>query len=143
MTTEGFAVGQEFSGKPKRQSWERIAAFSGGSFDTPGWPKKNIHTDLGFAREMGLSTVYVSGTQYLGHLTELMIDLFGEGWLRGGRTHDLKFIKAVAEGDTIRIKARIQAREEAESAVKYTMNIWGENQDGDKVMVGTASFAAG
>lgn len=143
MITERTSVGQEFSGKPKRQAWERIAAFSGGSFDTPSWPKKNIHTDLEFARSMGLSTVYVSATQYLGYLTELMVDLFGEGWLSGGKTHELKFIKPVAEGDTIWAKARVQSRAEDESVVSYTLDVWCENQNGDSVLVGTATGAVG
>ena len=74
-------IGCEFAGKLKKMSWERLWAFSGGSFNQAGWPKKNIHTDTEFAKSMGLPTVGASATQYLGHITELMIDLFGEEWL--------------------------------------------------------------
>jgi acyl dehydratase len=139
MITKDTLVGQEFSGKPKKLTWERIWAFSGGPFNTPGWPKKNIHTDLGFANSMGLQTVFVSATQYLGHLAELMIDLFGEGWLRGGKTSNAKFIKPVTQGDTIQTKAKVHSKEEKGSVIEYTLDVWCENQNGDKVLVGAAT----
>jgi acyl dehydratase len=138
MINKDTSLGEEFVGKPKKLTWERIWAFSGGPFGTPGWPKKNIHTDLDSARRMGLSTVYVSATQYLGHLAELMIDLFGEGWLRGGRVTGVKFIKPVAEGDTLQTKATVRSKEQSGSRVEFTMGVWCENQNGDKVLVGSA-----
>jgi acyl dehydratase len=138
MISKDTSLGEEFAGKPKKLTWERIWAFSGGPFTTPAWPKKNIHTDLDSARSMGLSTVYVSATQYLGHLAELMIDLFGAGWLRGGRVSEVKFIKPVAEGDTIQTKARVRSKGESGSKVEFTMDVWCENQKGDKVLVGSA-----
>ena len=143
MITKDTLVGQEFSGKLKRMSWERIAAFSGGAFNTPGWPKKNIHTDLEAAKNTGLTTVYVSGTQYFGHMAEFMIDLFGEGWLSGGTMSNVKLIKAVAEGDTLQVKATVLSKEEAGSTVKVTLDICSENQNGDKVAVGTATGTLG
>jgi acyl dehydratase len=139
MITSDTPVGQEFSGKPKKYTWERIAAFSGGPFRTPGWPHRNIHTDLEFARSTGLSVLYVSGTQSEGHIAELMIDLFGEGWLKGGQTKGLKFIKPVAEGDVIRVGARVQSRQWEGTALKVTVDIWCENQYGEKVLVGAAT----
>jgi acyl dehydratase len=139
MITRDTLVGLECSGKPKRLTWERIAAFSGGPFNTPGWPKKNVHTDIEFAKSLGLPVVYVSGTQSEGYIAELMIDLFGEEWLRGGKTHNLKFIRPVAEGDTIQVKARVQSKEKEGAVVKYTLDVWCENQNGDKVLVGAAT----
>lgn len=138
MINKDTLVGDEFAGKQKKMTWERIWAFSGGSFNTPGWPKKNIHTDLEFAKSMGLSMVFVSATQYLGYLTELMINLFSEEWLRGGKTNDLKFIKPVTEGDTIQIKAKVKSKKDEESAIEYTLDVWCENQNSDKVLVGIA-----
>ena len=134
MITQDTLVGQEFAGKPKKLTRERVWAFSGGPFNTPAWPKKNIHTDLEFADSMGLPTTYVSATQYLGHLAELMIDLFGEGWLSSGKMSGVKFIKPVTQGDTIQARVRIRSKAEEE----YTLDVWCENQNGDKVLVGTA-----
>jgi acyl dehydratase len=139
MITKDTPVGQELSGKPKKMTWERIAAFSGGAFNTPGWPKKNIHTDLEFSKETGLTKVYVSGTQYFGHIAEFMIDHFGEEWLSGGQVSDLKLIAPVTEGDIVRAKAIVQSKEEKGATVTYTLELWSENQNGEKVAVGTAT----
>ena len=139
MIARDTQVGREFSGRPKKMSWARIAAFSGGPLNTPGWPRKNIHTDLEAARDAGLDTVYVSATQYLGHLAELMIDLFGENWLGAGRTTGLKFIAPVAAGDTLRTWAKVCRREEEGPEVEFTFEVWCENQNGDRVLVGEAT----
>ncbi|MDN5347802.1 MAG: hypothetical protein PWP65_1366 [Clostridia bacterium] len=138
IITKETPVGQEFSGKPKKITWERLWTFSGGPFAASGWPKKNIHTDIDFAKNAGLPTACASGTQYQGYVIQLLIDLFGEEWLKNGKMN-VKFIKLVPEGDTLIAKAKVQSKEEDGSAVKYTLDIWCENQNGDKVLVGTAS----
>lgn len=132
-------IGKEFYGKRKKMSWERIWTFSGGPFSNMGWPKKNLHTDIEFARNLGLPTVAVSATQYLGHITELMIDLFGEEWLKHGKISNVKFIKMVPEGDTLISKAKVIAKEKNSSKIRFHLNIAVENQYGEKVMVGEAN----
>jgi acyl dehydratase len=132
-------IGQEFFGQPKKMSWERLWTFSGGPFIPQGWPKKNLHTDTEFARNLGLPTVGVSATQYLGHLTELMIDLFGEAWLKHGKMSKVKFVKLVADGDTLTSKARVVSKEREGSKIRYSLTISVENQRGEEVLVGAAS----
>ena len=136
MIDRDSKIGAVFAGKTKKMSWERIATFSGGPFNTPGWPRKNIHTDLETAKASGLETIYVSSTQYLGHLAELMIEIFGVGWLSHGSTSNLKFIHPVAENDTVQTKARV-----ADIAADGTcsLEVWCENRAGTQVMVGEAS----
>ena len=139
IITQNTPVGQEFSGKPKLQVMERIWAFSGGPFRTEGWPLKNIHTDYDAAKKMGLSTVYVSATQYLGYIAEFMMDLFGEGWLSNGTTDNLKFPRPVTEGDTILVKASVQSKEQEGDRTRFDFDLWCENQDGDQVLAGKAT----
>ena len=129
----------EFSGKPKKMSWERLWTFSGGPFAQEGWPKKNLHTDTEFAKNLGLPTVGVSATQYLGHMTELMISLFGEEWLRHGRLTKTKFVKLVANGDVLTSKAKVIAKEKEGERMKYSLRICVENQRGEEVLVGVAT----
>ncbi|MBM4278153.1 MAG: hypothetical protein FJ130_09780 [Deltaproteobacteria bacterium] len=131
-------IGSEFAGKPKKMSWERLWTFSGGPFTAEGWPKKNLHTDTEFAKKLGLPTIGASATQYLGHLTELMIDLFGESWLWNGKFSDIKFIKLVAEGDTLTSKAKVVSKEKTGSEMEVRLNLSVENQHGDEVLIGFA-----
>ena len=138
IITKNTKEGTEFSGKPKVVSEPRVWAFSGGFFSASGWPRKNIHTDLEFARQCGMSTRAVSATQYMGYLTELMLDLFGDSWLSNGKLN-VKFINIVDVGDRLVTKAVVKSKEAQGAAVKFDFDVWSENQRGEKVMVGTAS----
>ena len=138
IITANAKEGQEFTGKPKKISWERLWTFSGGPFSSTGWPKKNAHTDLDFAHEVGLPSVAASGTQHQGYLVQLMLDLFGVNWLYNG-TMEFKNIGLVNVDDTVVAKAVITSREAQASETKFTMDVWVENQEGKKVQAGTAT----
>jgi acyl dehydratase len=140
--TKDTPVGCEFAGKPKKMSWERLWTFSGGPFAAEGWPKKNLHTDTAFAKNLGLPTVGASATQYLGHLSELMLDLFGEQWLRKGKMWELKFVRLVADGDVLTSKAKVLSKERKGLEMIYHLSICVENQNGENVLIGSAAGAA-
>jgi len=134
--------GTVFSGKPKKVSWERLWTFSGGPFTLTGWPRKNIHTDLEFARNCGLPSVAASATQYQGYLAELMIDIFGPEWLSHG-TMSVKFIKIVDAGDVIVTRADVKSKEPVNGATRFILDAYGENQRKEKVLVGLAAGIVG
>jgi len=138
IVTRDTQEGQEFSGKLKTVTEERVYAFSVGFPKGPRWPKKNIHTDLEFARSCGLPTRAASGAMFEGYLTELMIDLFGEEWLQHGKM-SLTFIAIVDPGDRLVPKTVLSSRHVEGSAVRFVMDVWCENQHGKKVVTGTAT----
>ena len=138
IITRDTQEGHEFSGKLKTVTEGRVYAFSGGFPKGPGWPKKNIHTDLDFAKSCGLPTRAASGAMFEGYLTELMIDLFGESWLRHGKM-SLTFIAIVDPGDTLVPKSIVRSRQAEDSGVWFVMEVWCQNQHGNKVVVGTAT----
>ncbi len=137
VITKDTEQGSDISGRLKTVTQERVYAFSGGFPRGTDWPKKNIHTDLEFARSCGLPTRAASGAMFQGYLTELMIDLFGEEWLTYGKM-SLKFIAIVDVNDTILPKAAVQAKQVQNSEAIFIMEVWCENQHGNKVTVGTA-----
>ena len=116
----------------------RVWAFSGGRFNAPNWPAKNVHTDLEFAKSCGMPTRAVSATQYEGYLTELMIDLFGESWFKHGKMN-LKFIAIVDVDDRLVSEAVVTSKEPEGSSTRFNLDVWCENQHGNKVAVGTAT----
>jgi len=71
-------VGAEFAGPQHTFEPVRMLTFSGGPIDAPGWPAKNLHTDVEKATEAGLPAPIASGIQYEGHLVELLVQLFGQ-----------------------------------------------------------------
>jgi len=141
VITKDTREGQEFVGRAKRVSWERLWTFSGGPLTNKGWPKKNVHTDFDFAKECGLPSVAASGTQNQGYVVELMVDLFGAEWLSNG-TMDVRFVGLTNVEDVVVPKAVVKLKEVLEGKTKYFMDVWVENQRGEKVLVGTATGAA-
>ncbi len=130
--------GDQFSGKAKKMAFERLWTFSGGKFAGTGWPSKNTHTDLDFARERGLRTAIASGTQFEGHMVQLMIDLFGVKWLSHG-TMDVKFTGPVEVDDVVVAHALVTKKTHDSGVAGFILKVWVENQKGEKVLVGTAT----
>lgn len=132
------APGAEFAGKARKLTWARALALSGGPFEKPGWPDKNLHTDIRAANDAGLAEVVVSGTQWEGYLIGLMVELFGMAWFAGGEV-EIKIPRSVKIDETVQPKARLESREPVAGGTRYRLAVWCDNQDGQQVMVGTAT----
>jgi acyl dehydratase len=131
-------AGEQFTGKPKKMTLERLWTFSGGPFAGKGWPKQNTHTDLEFARERGLRTAIASGTQSEGHLVELLVQLFGMQWFSHG-TLDIKLTGPVEVDDVVVARAIVTQKMDDSKSVRFLFDVWVENQRGVKVLVGNAT----
>ncbi len=131
-------VGELYVGRSRKLTWARALALSGGPFETPGWPDKNLHTDLKVANDAGLSAVVVSGTQWEGYLVALLVEMFGVAWFDGGQL-DIKIPRSVKIDETLQPKARVVARDVDGARERFVLSVWCENQDGEKVMTGSAS----
>ena len=105
--------------------------------DFSGWPSKNIHTDEEFAKACGLPSPIASGTMSEAYLVELMLDVFGEDWIRHGRM-ELTFIRMVQPGDVLIAKGQTQKWEGTALDAGVTLQVWCENQRGEHVVIGTA-----
>lgn len=132
------AVGSHFAGRVRDLSLDRILALSGGLFSEPGWPHKNLHTDIDKAHEAGLPDLIASGNQSVGILVALLMRLFGPTWLSGGRL-DIKVINSVYVGDTVQAKATLKTRRQKAEVVEFVLDAWCENQHGTTIITGTAS----
>ena len=133
-TPEGFKA----SGRIKRVSSYRTWQFSGGWPIDSGWPAKNIHTDLEFAQACGLPNRAASGAMPLGYLADLMSDMFGDNWQSRGRM-DVKFIGLILVGDEIVAHARVLGKQLDGQLTRFELELWCDNQRGEKVVVGTGS----
>lgn len=129
-------------GKPRSLTMARALALSGGPFDKPGWPDRNLHTDAEVARSTGLVDVVVSGTQWEGYLVGLLVDTFGMDWFNGGRLQ-IKIPRSVRIGDTVQAKLRLDEVADQHGQRLAKMTVWCENGLGQEVMVGTAECPVG
>lgn len=135
--TKDTKEGQEFSGKLKVLSEERAWAFSGGRFAATGWPAKNIHTDVEYSKERGMLTRAVSASQLMTYMVELLIDLFGEEWLRHGKLN-LKFFTQVDVRSRLRCRVVVRSKHAQDSRIKFDLEVWVEDHHGNKMTTGTA-----
>jgi hypothetical protein len=134
-----LVVGTTQSGRALTLSRARVLAFSGGPFDAPGWPERNLHTDIEHARAAGLDHLIASGTQSEGLLIGFLIDtLGGANWYRGGQL-DVRFLKPVKVGDTVVPKVRWTSCETRDGALHVTAECWCEVESGNRVVDGTMS----
>ncbi len=102
------------------------------------WPHKNIHSDPGAARAEGLTEPVGSAPTFFAMITRAMMMCFGEGWIVGGRT-SLKMIKSVYARNFVTAKGRLREKQHEGVSVRYVFDVWVENEERQKVVVGTAS----
>ena len=129
-------VGTELPSLTKPIAQRQIDCYS-------GVRPRSIHTDPEWARAKGFRVPLAQGMMSTAYVSEMMVALLGEGFVQGGRMA-VKFIKPVYAGDTLSVQGVITAKEPAEAGrVRVAVEVWCENQDGVKTMVGEASgFAA-
>jgi len=130
--------GDQRVGRPRLMSLGRVLALSGGPFAKPGWPDKNLHTDMAAAQSAGLSTIVVSGTQWEGHIVGLLINTVGMAWFEGG-TVDIKLPRSVRVDEVLTPSLRLEALAERDGRTIAQFSVAVTNGDGEQVLVGTAS----
>jgi len=132
-------IGATLSGRSLKLSLARVLAFSGGPLDEPGWPQRNLHTDIEHAREAGLDRIIASGTQSEGLLIGFLIDTFGAAdWYRTGEL-DVRFMKPVGVDDVVRPALRWTLCEARDDELHLAAECWCELENGDRVVDGNVS----
>jgi 3-hydroxybutyryl-CoA dehydratase len=78
-----------------------------------------IHVDPEFAKKTTFKSTIVPGDQFLTYVSEMMTRDFGEKWITGG-VMDVRLLRPVFPGDTLRIGGRLteKLKEENEQIIK-------------------------
>jgi len=108
--------GQVLPSLAKDVSQRRIDVYS-------GVKPRSIHSDEAWARQKGFRTC---------------VKLLGPGFARGG-TMSMAFIKPVYAGDRLTVHGIIKDKQPDNGATRVVVEVWVENQDGEKTAVGHAS----
>jgi acyl dehydratase len=97
-----------------------------------------IHTDE-YARKYGLRGALVPGSTLLSYLLEMLYNTFGEKWLCQGKIK-VNFIGGGAvNGDRLTAGGQVKAIDPGQSGSLVSLDIWLENQEGVRIVVGQAS----
>ena len=102
---------------------------------------RSIHTDPDWARAKGFPAPLAQGMMSTGYVSQMMVDFLGEGFVEGGRM-SVKFIKPVIVGDTLTLHGVVRDLVPEGADTRVVVEVWCENQDGVKTMVGEASGIA-
>lgn len=128
---DAVAVGQELPSLQKDLSQRRIDVYS-------GVRPRSIHTDEAWAHAKGFRTTLAQGMMSTAYASELMTRLLGKSFLAGG-TLSMAFIRPVYAGDRLTVHGRVMETRREGARTRVVVEVWCENQHGEKTAAGTAS----
>lgn len=103
---------------------------------------RNIHNDPELAAASGLSRPIASGMMSISFLNQVLLQAFGTRWTHGGEL-DVRFLRPMGAGDTITANAVVTACDRSGSPTTVELEVWCENQHGDRTAAGTARVGIG
>jgi acyl dehydratase len=115
----------------KEPSQRRIDVYS-------GVRPRSIHTDEDWARQKGFRTTLAQGMMSTAYVSEMMTRLLGAGFVKGG-TMSMAFVKPVYAGDRISVHGVVKELRPEAGQTRVVVEVWCQNQHGEKTAVGTAS----
>ena len=99
--------------------------------------EKNIHTDDEMARAAGLPAAIAAGVQFMSYIFEMLCLEYGSGSVTG-TVVDVRIRLPVFAGDTVTAGGRVFGSEVQDEGRRLSLEVWCENQRGQRVIEGTA-----
>lgn len=136
--SRGVEIGWELPPVSRQMSLRQFTERHPLLYGEGAWPDRNIHSDPDAARAEGLAEPVGSAPTFFAMVTRAMTMCFGPGWVVGGRA-SLKMIKPVLAHNFVTAKGVLREKTPEGDAVRYTFEVWVENEERQKVVAGTAS----
>ncbi len=137
-----LSVGDELRAAPRSMHRERMRWYVDGLFtakmnDGKVHTEENIHTDDEYARSQGLPGIIADGMISTNWIYGFLLDTFGEAYLGKGSLRT-KYIKPILENQVVIAALRVTAIEPDGGERRYTLDVWCEDDKGQKLTVGAA-----
>jgi acyl dehydratase len=97
-----------------------------------------IHQDEEFARAAGMGGVFAHGMLSMGFVAQAVTDWAGAGRVR---KIGVRFASLVRLKDTVTCRGRVVTTSSKDGANLVELDVWAENQKGEKVVTGKATVA--
>jgi acyl dehydratase len=97
-----------------------------------------IHQDDEFARAAGMGGVFAHGMLSMGFVAQALTDWAGAGSVR---QLGVRFAGLVRLKDTVTCRGRVRAKSTRNGEPAVELEVWAENQRGEKVVAGSATVA--
>ncbi len=124
-------VGEALPSLVKDISQRRIDVYS-------GVKPHSIHSDDAWARQKGFRACLAQGMMSTAYVSQMMVKLLGPGFATGG-TMSMAFLKPVYAGDRLTVHGVIKDKQSDTGATRVVVEVWVENQHGEKTAVGHAT----
>ena len=99
--------------------------------------RENIHNSPELAqRRLGTTYTVASGRMAVAFASESLRKFFGADVFNHTGTVNLKFLRPVKEGDTITVGGSVNSRQDVENGTMVIVDLYCENQNGDKTAIG-------
>lgn len=93
------------------------------------------HWDGEYAASTGLAAPIQTGEMSSAYISEMCVNHFGEHMFRGARV-TCKYISSVLADEIITVRGVITRKSEEPGGVRFGVDVWAENQQGEKKTVG-------
>ncbi len=97
-----------------------------------------IHQDEAFARAAGMGGVFAHGMLSMGFVAQALTDWAGAGTVR---RLGVRFTALVRLRDTVTCGGRVIAKSSKDDVHLVELEVWADNQRGEKVVTGRATVA--
>jgi acyl dehydratase len=95
-----------------------------------------IHVDEEFAKAAGMGGVFAHGMLSMGFVAQALTDWAGAGTVR---KVGVRFAALVRPGDVVSCKGKVLATSSKDDQHLVELDVWAENQKGEKVVTGKAT----
>ena len=136
MASANVATGQQIPSVTKAVTQDTIEQFENcGILD-----RQNIHNNPELARQrLGTTYPIASGRMSVAFAAESLRRFFGPEVFNHTGSVNLKFLRPVKGGDTITVTGEVLRQEEADNGTQVIVNLFCENQNGDRTAVGVGT----
>jgi 3-hydroxybutyryl-CoA dehydratase len=137
-----LAIGAMIPGRELVVTPERVQWYGDGMHTAATGERRragqNIHTDVEYARQQGLTTAIADGMMSTSWISSMLLRAFGRDYLERGELRT-KYIRPTDVGITVKILGRIREREQAANgAVRFVLDVWTEDASGVRLTDGDA-----
>lgn len=95
-----------------------------------------LHIDPEYARQTPFRGTIAHGPMSLTFLNELMMQIFGLGWAKGGQLLDVRFVAPIRPGDHIRVEGLVKEVQIKNGQRQVNCELAIINQKGEKTVIG-------
>lgn len=100
-------------------------------------PKESFHTHDTLAQALGMKVSVPQGLMCFGYLSQLCTEFFGPSWARGG-TFNVVFARMLQRDDLLTVGGVVTEISADGESSEVTLDVWVDNERGERVTLGTA-----